>query len=822
MIADNSWFSMKLNLKNYKNPFLSLHAPLVVLTMLVFAFIIWSAVFFIQLPYDGITWEPRSGLITDVQGPALQAGLQAGEEIVSLNGTAWDTPFFSYQTAVGVPVRFTVRQGNTERTVAVTPVTPSIAILVSRLLLIFISLGFWFIGLVLWIFDPLHRVTRLFFLACLLTASLLVAGALSTTLLPWAVMLFFILQIILPPTVLRLFLLFPGPFSPRLRRIVSIPVSAIAILLVVLTLIATFTTHQQDALWLWRARRIFASTTLILAILFLVSNWQSAGLHKKQQKRLVIAGMVASVLPMLLLSFLPELLSDRPLVDYQWTLPFLLLMPLSFSYAVRQGQLGRIDFVLNRSLVYLLLSAGLTAVYVLVFLALTETRVNILQYPLVSASLAALIALLVAPLAARLQRWMDRKFYGGWYDYRTIIFETNQELGRTLDLNHLTAQLMANARIMRFKQAALLWPDSEQIVMQDSYGFDPNVWSRYSLQKGGVLAEYLKEIGAPVGQTVLFDALAGSLQWETLAQNEQNLLAEKMIALWVPLVSHDTLRGVLLLGERQASEALDAQDLDILLTVSNQAALAAENVVLLQRLQARLVEIAQNRDELSEAQFRLLQSREDERLRLAREMHDGPVQDLQGALLQLGTLASSTGDLNNIPQVKTLRVELLKVVGELRTICRDLRPPALAPFGLEAAIRSYVGTLQDKYPKLDFQVNLMHDGQLLPIVTRLALFRICQEALNNIAQHAQAHHSLVRLDITDDSVILEISDDGQGFEAPEHMSQLALTGHLGLLGITERVEVIGGTLNIHTRPGQGTTLRVQVAKPDGPSETAQN
>ena len=151
---------------------------------------------------------------------------------------------------------------------------------------------------------------------------------------------------------------------------------------------------------------------------------------------------------------------------------------------------------------------------------------------------------------------------------------------------------------------------------------------------------------------------------------------------------------------------------------------------------------------------------------------------------------------------------LQQVTETLRYICGELRPPTLAPFGLEVALRSYMTRFQEAYPALDVQVDLMHDAQCLPEQMRLALFRVYQEALNNIVKHAQASCVLVRLALDENEVTLEIRDDGHGFTIPDRLLELARQGHLGLLGIEERVRSIRGRLEIESAPDEGTLVRV--------------
>jgi PAS domain S-box-containing protein len=214
--------------------------------------------------------------------------------------------------------------------------------------------------------------------------------------------------------------------------------------------------------------------------------------------------------------------------------------------------------------------------------------------------------------------------------------------------------------------------------------------------------------------------------------------------------------------------------------------------------------------ELEELSRRLMESAEQERLHLAQELHDGPLQELHGATYQIQGLSLYLQDEDNQVQLAELRSTLQSVIKDLRSLCRELRPPTLAPFGLEKAILSHAEAFLEKHPHIRLQLNLDEDGQKLPERIRLALFRIYQQALNNIVKHAEANSVEVCLNIDNGQVKLEVVDDGRGFEVPTRWIELARQGHLGLVGALERAESIGGKLQVESSPGLGTSIRVMV------------
>jgi signal transduction histidine kinase len=228
----------------------------------------------------------------------------------------------------------------------------------------------------------------------------------------------------------------------------------------------------------------------------------------------------------------------------------------------------------------------------------------------------------------------------------------------------------------------------------------------------------------------------------------------------------------------------------------------------------RLAAERRRRKALAQSRHYLTKGREKERERLAREIHDGPVQDLHGLHMQLKALTDPSDDMREMGD------ELMRVTGELRALSADLHPPALQRFGLAAALRSHVDRLRDRHPDLRLDTDLPDDCGPLSEARALALFRVAQEALNNAVQHGHADRVRLRLRCPDDTIELVIRDDGDGFSPPSDWHALAEEDHYGLLGMRERAEAIDATFDIDSAPGDGTRVRLRSEReaPDSSSE----
>jgi PAS domain S-box-containing protein len=212
---------------------------------------------------------------------------------------------------------------------------------------------------------------------------------------------------------------------------------------------------------------------------------------------------------------------------------------------------------------------------------------------------------------------------------------------------------------------------------------------------------------------------------------------------------------------------------------------------------------------LTELKQHLQRNIEMERLRLAQDLHDVPLQQLYGVIYKLEELRARALPLN-MPVIEQAIADIQKTLSTLRSTASELRPPALSRFGLEKAIRSYVEDFREKHPDMQVNVALARDSQMLPEAVRLVLFRVLQESLANIVRHAQATQVDVRFEFDAEEARLRVSDNGKGFRVPDNWISMVHDGHYGLAGMVERVTAAGGTLDIQSAAGSSTTVLVVI------------
>jgi PAS domain S-box-containing protein len=213
--------------------------------------------------------------------------------------------------------------------------------------------------------------------------------------------------------------------------------------------------------------------------------------------------------------------------------------------------------------------------------------------------------------------------------------------------------------------------------------------------------------------------------------------------------------------------------------------------------------------EMAELNSRLQNSMELERLRLAQELHDNPMQSLYSAIYRIEELrAAADPELRDA--LGDVKQHIQNVLQDLRATAKELRPPTIFNFGLENAIRSHANDILEKHPNLNIYLSLAHDRQMLPEKVRLALFRIFQQSLANVIRHSKATEVHVRFSFDAEEAHLEISDNGKGFDVPPNWIDFVRQGHYGLAGAAERANTLGGTFRVESRPGNSTTIRVTI------------
>ena len=422
---------------------------------------------------------------------------------------------------------------------------------------------------------------------------------------------------------------------------------------------------------------------------------------------------------------------------------FMFLVPLSMAFAILRSRLWDIDIIINRTLVYVALTAIVIALYILVvgtLGAIFQARGNFI----ISLLATGLVAVLFQPLRDRLQRAVNRLVYGERYDPYTVLSHLGQRLEATLAPEAVLPTIVETvAQAFKLPYTAITLKQGDEFAIVASNG-EPR--------------EYLIRL---------------------------------------PLIYQSEQVGELLLAQYTASETFPSRDRHLLDDLARQAGIAAHAVHLTADLQR--------------SRERLVNTREEERRRLRRDLHDGLGPTLAALNLQAGVIRSliSSDPAAADALVAGWRAELRAAIANIRRLVYELRPPALDELGLIGAIREGAAQYIVKQSNgLHITVEAPESLSPLPAAIEVAIYRIAQEGLANVVNHAQAHTCHIRLSVNDKANMLEleISDDGTGLPQEHRVG-------VGLISMRERAAELGGTCVVEPISTGGTRVFAQLALP---------
>lgn len=239
---------------------------------------------------------------------------------------------------------------------------------------------------------------------------------------------------------------------------------------------------------------------------------------------------------------------------------------------------------------------------------------------------------------------------------------------------------------------------------------------------------------------------------------------------------------------------------------------APEAVTELQKLREALVVLANSAIDKVQLSRRyvndLVKVQEEERARISREIHDGPLQDLTALIQRLRLLSLDIDSpVEREKQLEEAKSAAMAGVKEMRELCNNLTPPWL-DLGIVQALTE-LSERQSAQLNIKIHLELQEIPDLSDEAT-LAFFRVAQEAVNNSARHADAENVSISLKNTGRTILLQIEDDGKGFEVVDNFTELRVQGHRGLSNMRERMSIVGGHFSIFSTPGKGTVIRCEL------------
>jgi signal transduction histidine kinase len=365
--------------------------------------------------------------------------------------------------------------------------------------------------------------------------------------------------------------------------------------------------------------------------------------------------------------------------------------------------------------------------------------------------------------------------------------EAGHVLGSTLESEEIVSRLLEIMRGVSNLTAAV-------ISVQDEEG-GARIWRSAGLEGLWRRARFAPEAAA--ARRAAFDE--GEQRHFRLLRPDNR--SEQLVGLCLPLRSRERVLGVL---EAYGPESLaDRDTVDLLNSLASQAASALENAQFYE-------ELGEREQMLQDLIGKLLRAQEEERRLVAYEVHDGLAQVATAAHQHLQAFAeryapSAEGGRRDLERILRL---VRETVSDARRIIADLRPTTLDDLGLAATISQEVERLREEGYQIVYREDL--GDERLPVAAEIALFRVAQEALTNVRKHAQTKQVRIELLRVEDEVRLEVQDYGRGFDPGAASAESGPGARVGLAGMRERVSMLGGRLEIHSQPDEGTSVAATV------------
>lgn len=329
----------------------------------------------------------------------------------------------------------------------------------------------------------------------------------------------------------------------------------------------------------------------------------------------------------------------------------------------------------------------------------------------------------------------------------------------------------------------------------------------------GLSAKYIEEIHLRLGE-----GIAGRVAQSGKAILLEDISTDSRVAhpdlvsteglkafICVPIRAKDNILGVINVASHRARR-FTSTDLHLLHSIGDQLGVAIQQAILYERLRKA-------RERYRKLTRQILVAQEDERKRLARELHDETSQTLSGLTLQLQALVDmaekSSGDTELITGLKKVQSLAVQVHTEVRRLMADLRPSLLDTLGLIPAIRQLADT-RLRPLNINVSVEAIGTERRLDPEVETGLFRVAQGSIGNIIEHSKAKNAIIAVEYRDNELVLRITDDGQGFDVSD-ITDVEESGRgRGLFSMRERIMLLGGSASVESKIGQGTTVWASV------------
>jgi two-component system NtrC family sensor kinase len=560
------------------------------IALAVLIFLGWSVLHELAYPYDGILILDPTGIVQelDPSGPTY-GQLDEGDVILFIDGKTVQEaqPLYGDKRPDDIVNLNILRDGVTEE-IAFRLGVPTLEERVTRLTPLIVALVFWGIGVGIQAFKPASEATGLYFVFFQAAAVFLIAGGSSFTGPPWIAALLGFLLWIIGPLLVHFHFYFPQRTIFPGHKILILVLYTMALIGGLPYLIWGPQAVQAGPLFpqYQFANRIFLAVNFLLAVALLFYAYQHAITPGVRGKiRIVVLGGAISLLPLVTLVILPDALLDQPILPLATLILFLGILPLTYGYAIFRHRLIEVERHVNRGATFILVYSILGGFYLILYVILENLLPEgFAQTAVINTALVLILATVFVPLRSRIQRIVDSVFYGGWYDYRFAISQITQGLEQITDLETLATTVSERlVRTIRLEESCVFLSDINGdfsiLAVAPKPGMNDGTHMSFIPLPRSSLS-YLLKMGGAVERS----SLRQTLTEIELSPEEYELLTSEQVHLWVPIIGHGRIMGLLALGPKLGGDIFSGEDVDILRVVSRQMGPLIENIHLVTSL----------------------------------------------------------------------------------------------------------------------------------------------------------------------------------------------------------------------------------------------
>lgn len=765
-------------------------------------FIVFGMVYFIvtiNQPYIGLDLENSIGqwfvTASDPDGEGYQAGVRVGDIVIKINDDVPSNYRFIKKWGVAEGASsIVVRRSDlpTIDNLIKLPVSTNWLKNVKEIPLHILGFVFWLLGFMTWFKRPFLAQARAIFWLNWIIGLVIVLSSASGRCLPFAKELCYISMSFVPVFLINLVSIFPKDNRNRVNRFSCHIFVIIAIVLMTFTILQSRGIINNVSL----LRKLILSTDII-ALLLALRNLGSLIMQpkdnpEKNQAGILFLGMMIGFFPFVILTAVPLLLDFQPIRYFTFISLFLSVIPVSLYYVIVNRYLPDSRRLLE-TIISFFVSGVIISFVVSYVLCLLKVVKNLnLEVYFASLSLTMLFMICISVMRVVISKLLEKlAFFEEKQDFKNRVLKLNESLISINEEDRILEEVVTSLSI-----------EGAFIVLENA--------KRGYLKKA--IGRFLEN---PSQQAELEEFFQADQRINLAAK----ILPENFPAeIYIPVVYEDFSCGIFL-GHRYSHVKFELDELPLITLISSQSAQRLITTFVIKELSKEIKLLAQSSQDsqrrnqgLQGIATSLFRNLENERKLVAFEIHDGPLQlglDLNRWLKYLVDECSI--DNKTMKVISHMREIVENLNFELRLISDDLRPPSLTDLGLLTAVELMCEEIMLKELSLISleTVGINREGRFKEEI-ELAAYRFLQEGIMNAVKHSGSNKLKLHIEMIESNLELTVRDSGKGFDTNKIDDWLLTGAHFGIVGMKERLESLGGALQITSEIHQGTMLKATI------------